>query len=200
MATGSTTIRITNQSRDTVRELARETGLRQQEILDLAIEAYRRQLFLQNANCAFAALRSKSVAWGAEQAEREVWDRALGDGSRQMPKVGPKPLRGDVWLVDLTPTRGHEIRGTHPCVIVSVDDFHRGPGDLVVVLPATTTDTGIPFHVRIDPPEGEVMKPTFIKTEQPRCISTNGLAKHLGRIHPETLLEIDDRLRTLLDL
>jgi hypothetical protein len=80
MATGSATIRITSESRDTVRELARETGLRQQKILDLAVEAYRRQLFLQNANCAFAALHSKPAAWGAERAEREVWDGALGDG------------------------------------------------------------------------------------------------------------------------
>ena len=80
MATGSATIRITNESRETVRELARETGLRQQEILDLAVEAYRRQLFLKNANSAFAALRAKATAWGAEQAEREAWDGALGDG------------------------------------------------------------------------------------------------------------------------
>jgi len=117
-----------------------------------------------------------------------------------MPKAWPKPSRGDVWLVDLNPTRGHEIRGMRPCVIVSVDDFNRGPGELVVVLPATTTDTGIPFHVRIDPPEGGVAKPTFIKTEQPRCISTNRLTKHLGRIRSETLRQIDDRLRILLDL
>jgi hypothetical protein len=80
MATGSATIRITNQSRDAVRELARETGLRQQEVLDLAVEAYRRQLFLKNANSAFTALRSKPVGWSAEQAEREAWDGALGDG------------------------------------------------------------------------------------------------------------------------
>jgi hypothetical protein len=80
MATGSATIRITNESRDTVRELARETGLRQREILDLAVEAYRRQLFLKNANSAFAALRAQPTAWGAEQAERDAWDGALGDG------------------------------------------------------------------------------------------------------------------------
>jgi mRNA interferase MazF len=121
-------------------------------------------------------------------------------GSRQMPKAGPKPSRGDMWLVDINPTRGREIRGTRPCLIVSVDDFNHGPGELVVPLPATTTDTGVPYHVRIDPPEGGVAKPTFIKTEQPRCSNTGRLAKHLGRIDPETLRQVDDRLRILLDL
>jgi len=117
-----------------------------------------------------------------------------------MPKARPKPSRGDVWLVDLHPTRGHEIHGTRPCVIVSVDDFNHGTGELVVALPATTADMGIPFHVRIEPPEGGVAKLTFIKTEQPRCISTNRLAKHLGHVRPETLQQIDARLRILLDL
>ncbi len=83
MSTGSATIRITNRSRDAVRELARETGLQQQEILDLAVEAYRRQLFLRNANSAFAALRDNPAAWGAEQKEREAWDTAVGDGAER---------------------------------------------------------------------------------------------------------------------
>lgn len=117
-----------------------------------------------------------------------------------MPSTRPRPSRGDVWLADLNPTRGHEIHGTRPCLIVSVDDFNQGPGELVVVLPATTVETGIPFHVRVDPPEGGVAKPTFIKTEQPRCISTGRLAKHLGHVQPTTLREIEDRLRILLDL
>jgi mRNA interferase MazF len=117
-----------------------------------------------------------------------------------MPSTKPKPSRGDVWLAGLNPTRGHEIHGTRPCLIVSVDDFNQGPGELVVVLPATTAETRIPFHVRIDPPEGGVAKPTFIKTEQPRCISTGRLAKHLGHVQPDTLREIEDRLRILLDL
>jgi len=83
MSTGSATIRITSRSRDAVRELARETGLQQQEILDLAVEAYRRQLFLRNANSAFAALRDNPAAWTAETEERQVWDTVVGDGARR---------------------------------------------------------------------------------------------------------------------
>lgn len=80
MPTESATIRITNRSRETVRTLAREMGLQQQEILDLAVEAYRRQVFLRDANMAFASLRDNPAAWGAEQEERAVWDAAVGDG------------------------------------------------------------------------------------------------------------------------
>jgi mRNA interferase MazF len=32
--------------------------------------------------------------------------------------------RGDVFLVELEPTRGQEIRKTRPCVVVSPDDLN----------------------------------------------------------------------------
>ena len=83
MAAGSATIRITNRSRETVRELAREMGLQQQEVLDLAVEAYRRQAFLRGANLAFASLRDNPTAWSTEQEERGVWDEAVGDGAER---------------------------------------------------------------------------------------------------------------------
>ncbi len=83
MATGSATIRITTRSREAVRELAREMGLQQQEILDLAVEAYRRQAFLRNANAAFASLRDNPAAWTVEERERAAWDSTVGDGAEQ---------------------------------------------------------------------------------------------------------------------
>ncbi len=33
--------------------------------------------------------------------------------------------RYDIWLVDLDPTRGSEIRKTRPCVVVSPDEMNR---------------------------------------------------------------------------
>ena len=50
-----------------------------QAILDEAVEAYRRQLFLKRANAAFAALRNDPNAWKEEQMERAAWDVALND-------------------------------------------------------------------------------------------------------------------------
>jgi len=43
-----------------------------------------------------------------------------------------KPARGEIWLVDLNPTRGHEQAGKRPALVVSVDLFNFGPAELVV--------------------------------------------------------------------
>ena len=72
------------------------------------------------------------------------------------------PSRGEIWLADLDPTRGHEQAGTRPVMIVSSDMLNHGPARLVFVAPLTRTDRGIPFHVPINPPEGGVRTRSFI--------------------------------------
>ena len=83
MSSKSTTIRVTSRARDTVREISQITGKRQQEVVDEAVEAYRRQILLENANTAYAALRSDGSAWEAETREREAWDTTLVDGAEE---------------------------------------------------------------------------------------------------------------------
>ena len=77
-----------------------------------------------------------------------------------------KPSRGQVWRANLSPTKGHETHGTRPCLIITVDRFNHGPADLVVVLPITTREKGIPFHVSVNPPEGGLSERSFIKSEE----------------------------------
>jgi predicted transcriptional regulator len=75
----SLTVRITSSAHAALRALAEETDESMTEILDKAIEAYRRQRFLAGLNSDFAALRSDPVAWEEEQAERKKWDATLSD-------------------------------------------------------------------------------------------------------------------------
>ena len=110
------------------------------------------------------------------------------------------PARGEVWSVDLDPARGHEQAGTRPALVISVDEFNGGPADLVVLLPITTREKGIPFHVRVDPPEGGLKAVSFIKCEDVRSISKERLARRLGRVLPRTIAEVEFRLRVLLKL
>jgi len=76
----STTVRIRIGTKKTLQQLAAQTGQKTQKILDDAIEVYRRQLFLDQANAAFAALRADSDEWRTEQEERRAWENTLSDG------------------------------------------------------------------------------------------------------------------------
>ncbi len=111
-----------------------------------------------------------------------------------------QPSRGEVWLVNLNPVRGHEQAGTRPALIISEDVFNHGPAGLVVVVPLTTRERRVPLHVAIDPPQGGVQERSFAKCEDVRSISSERLIERWGQVSEETLQAVEDRLRILLGL
>ena len=111
-----------------------------------------------------------------------------------------KPSRGEVWLVNLNPTCGHEQAGIRPALVVSTDSFNHGPAGLLVVLPLTTTWRGIPLHVPMAPPEGGVRRQSYAKCEDIRSISTERMVERWGAISADTMALVEDRLRILLEL
>lgn len=79
----SVTVRIGEKSHEALREIAERSGESMQAILAKAIEAYRRERFLESANAAFEALRKDPKAWRREQEERAEWDATLSDAQEK---------------------------------------------------------------------------------------------------------------------
>ncbi|MCS6881270.1 MAG: type II toxin-antitoxin system PemK/MazF family toxin [Oscillochloridaceae bacterium] len=115
--------------------------------------------------------------------------------------MGLEPSRGEIWLANLNPVRGHEQAGTRPVLIISTDLFNHGPSGLVFVIPLTRTDRRIPAHIALDPPEGGVSTRSFILCDALRSISKDRLqGKPWGAITPVTMRRVEDTLRILLEL
>ena len=110
------------------------------------------------------------------------------------------PSRGEIWHVDLDPTRGHEQAGQRPALVVSVDLLNSGPAGLVIVVPLTTTFKAIPLHVELEPPEAGLRHRSWVKPEDVRSISIERLSRRLGAVSARTLELVDDRLRVVLGL
>jgi mRNA interferase MazF len=110
------------------------------------------------------------------------------------------PSRGEIWLVDLDPSRGHEQGGKRPAVVLSVDAFNHGPAGLVVVVPVTTRDKRIRSHVRVPPSATGFREESFIKCEEIRCVSKERLQRLLGTVDPLRLDEVGRIVSTLLRL
>jgi predicted DNA-binding protein len=73
-------VRISAEGREILRALARKEKRPMAAVLERAIERYRRQRFLEEANASYAALRANRTKWKEEIAERELWDRTNADG------------------------------------------------------------------------------------------------------------------------
>src|SRR5439155_21467477 len=74
------TVRISEASHQILRELAEQTGQTMMDVLDKALDAYRRKLFFDQLNAGYAELRADPEAWGQHVAERKLWDVTLMDG------------------------------------------------------------------------------------------------------------------------
>lgn len=95
------------------------------------------------------------------------------------------PSRGDVYLVELDPTRGSEIRKTRPCLVVSPDELNHHLRT-VVVAPMTTGGPPYPWRVpcRFRSKDGRVA------LDQLRTVDRERLAQRQGALTEPTLAAV----------
>ncbi len=91
--------------------------------------------------------------------------------------------RGDVFLINLDPTRGDEIQKTRPCVIVSPDELNVYMKTFIVA-PLTTGSHPYPFRL---PCEFQGRQGHII-LDQIRTVDQARLVRRLGRL-PVSILE-----------
>ncbi len=108
--------------------------------------------------------------------------------------------RGDVVMVNLDPTIGHEQGGRRPALVVSDDLLNRSPAGLVIIAPITGTDRGIPAHVKVTAGEGGLTKQSVVMVDQLRTISDQRIDRRLGTVSSSTMGQVDDRLKLILGL
>ena len=100
--------------------------------------------------------------------------------------------RGEIWLVNLDPTVGSEIRKTRPCVVVSPSEMQNHLRT-VLVAPMTTAGREAPFRIGIN----HSGRKGLILLDQVRAVDKIRLAKRLGVVSAKTLTTT---LRTLQEV
>ncbi len=80
----TTTIRVSMHTRDLLQELAHQSGVTMQSVLEQALEQYRRQQLLEATNAAYAALQTDANTWAELERERMDWDQTLADGLEEV--------------------------------------------------------------------------------------------------------------------
>jgi predicted transcriptional regulator len=76
----STTVRVSDRTRQRVAAMAASTGQQMQTILDEAVEAYERELFWRGFEAGYERLAADEDAWGEIEADRAAQSPTLRDG------------------------------------------------------------------------------------------------------------------------
>ena len=95
--------------------------------------------------------------------------------------MGMVVSRFDVWLVNLDPTEGSEIKKKRPCLIISPDEMNRHI-NTVIIAPMTTKGNPYPTRVQLQF-QGKQGK---IVLDQLRTIDKSRLVSRLGTINENT--------------
>jgi mRNA interferase MazF len=100
--------------------------------------------------------------------------------------------RFEVYLVNLDPTSGGEIRKTRPCLVVSPDEMNHSIRTAIVA-PMTTKQHSYPSRVscRFKGKRGQVV------LDQIRTVDRARLVKKLGRLDGKTSATVLDVLQEM---
>lgn len=72
-------VTIKPKTLEALQEIAEDTGEPVEEVLDHAVEIYRRREFLTGLNADFETLKKDPDAWEEELRERKLWEVTLSD-------------------------------------------------------------------------------------------------------------------------
>lgn len=99
----------------------------------------------------------------------------------------------DVFLVNLDPTIGHEIKKTRPCLVISPDEMNRNIAT-VIIAPMTTKSRIYPSRVAVT----FKRKNGWIVLDQIRTVDKRRLVTRLGTITGPVILNVKATLSEML--
>jgi mRNA interferase MazF len=112
------------------------------------------------------------------------------------------PKRGELWLLDWSPSRGSEQSGFRPALIIQTDAANSNPNyPNTIVLAVSTKGKPVSFHVALKPDRGNgLTEASFVKCEQVLTVAKDRLVRKLGSVGEGEMHQIKQALRLVLEV
>src|SRR6266478_561506 len=112
---------------------------------------------------------------------------AAHEPRRTTQKIG-HPRRGDIYLVNFDPTRGHEIQKTRPALIIQNDIGNRySPITIVAAISSRFDTPPHPTDVVVEQAESGLSLRSAIVLNQIRSVDRERLQKRIGHLQPAAM-------------
>jgi len=110
------------------------------------------------------------------------------------------PRRGEIYLVEFDPARGHEIQKTRPAIIIQNDIGNRH-SSVTIVAAITSNVSPHPVTVAVAPTKANGLSvPSVIHLGQIRSVDRQRVVKRLGEVDAATMRRVDRALTISLGL
>ena len=108
----------------------------------------------------------------------------------------PRIERGEIWWINLDPTRGSEIRKQRPCVVLSANPINRWRATPVVVPLSASPDDAPPVVVAI-PSAGP---DSVAVVDQIRAVDRSRFVSRKGKLSAADLSVLEIAIKRVLEL
>ena len=109
------------------------------------------------------------------------------------------PHRGEVWMIDFSPTRGSEQAGLRPAVVIQ-NDVGNQYAATTIVAAITTTIKPYPVTVVVEKGDGGLPRRSMVNLAQLLTLDKSRLRRLLGVMSEERMRMIEQAIRVSLDL
>lgn len=110
-----------------------------------------------------------------------------------------RPLRGDVFWVELDPVCGSEQGGTRPAVVVQNDVGNRfAPTTVIATISTKIIGKAYPFVVTL--PDETLPRPSAVDCAHVRTIDLSRLGDRIAHLDADVMRRVDDALKASLGL
>ena len=104
--------------------------------------------------------------------------------------------QGDIIIIDLDPTKGHEQAGYRPALVVSPSLFTQAT-NLTLICPITNTDRKRPMHIKLE----NLQTTGFIMSEQIRAVDLKDRKfRTAGRIPKIIMEKVSNLIKASVDV
>lgn len=98
-----------------------------------------------------------------------------------------------IYLINLDPTIGHEIKKTRPCIVISPDEMNNNISTIIIA-PMTTKSHSYPTRVQLKFQN----KTGYIVLDQIRTIDKRRIIRELGTVNKSIIKKIKSVLHEML--
>jgi len=95
------------------------------------------------------------------------------------------PTQHSIYLINLDPTIGHEIKKTRPCAVISPNEMNQHL-NTIIIAPMTTKSHNYPTRVQLT----FAQKIGWIVLDQLRTVDRKRIIKKIGTLNDETIVKI----------
>ena len=117
------------------------------------------------------------------------------------PVLFHRPRRGEIWIVELDPTRGHEMQKTRYCLVIQSDVLNKKlPTCIIAPVTSKVRPEWFPIGIIIKRGDSGLSKESQVMLNQIKACDITRFKRKVGRLSENTMIQVNESLGFVLGL